>query len=511
MSGKKSKHQELMQVCNIQEEKEKPVSFQLVIFGGAGDLALKKLLPTLYSLFKMKRFSDDFSVLAFGHLSKTKNEFRALVQDSIQENQEGSFCSSLCGKFISHLDYIAGDFKDTDVYREMWNRLKNPKPSPEKSLIFYFAVHPEYTPLIVTRLGESGKQLSEFEIKVIIEKPFGTDFSTARSYNRTIRKVFREDQIYRIDHYLGKETVQNIIFSRFGNTIFEPVWNRDYIEQVQITVAETAGVGTRGAYFDKVGIIRDMVQNHVLQLVSLVAMEPLVSFQADSVRDEKVKVYRSLRPVTGKQIALNTVFGQYSSGKMDGKKVKAYRQENRVKKNSFTPTYFAGRFFIDNWRWAGVPFYIRTGKRLSGRSTRISVHFRKPPVQFFGKDCMDQRSNMLVFGIQPDEEILVRFGVKYPGHQNKVFPVNMNFNYKKTFKESGRPPYGRLLMDCIKGDLTLFARMDGIEAMWSVVDPLVSWYEKKKDPPLEFYEAGSDGPFKALNLPVQEGFLWESG
>ena len=358
------------------------------------------------------------------------------------------------------------------------------------------------------------KILSSFDLckgvvkpKIIIEKPFGTDQNSAYELNRFIRKEFDESQIYRIDHYLGKETVQNIIFFRFGNSIFEPVWKRNYIDHVQITVAEDLGVETRALFYEKSGVIRDISQNHIMQLIALVAMEPPVGFEADLIRDEKVKVFRTIRPMDEAYLDANMVIGQYERGKISGSEVPAYIDEEGVSPTSKTPTFFAGKFYIDNWRWAGVPFYVRTGKRLGKRITEIAIEFKKPPLKMLGRECDIIEPNTLVFSIQPEEEISLRFSVKYPGAGNKPYRVKMNFNYPNTFKVKSHSPYGRLLIDCMKGDLTLFARQDGVEAMWSVADQII----KRKESlvvEIPLYAAGSWGPKDAFDLILRDGRKW---
>jgi glucose-6-phosphate 1-dehydrogenase len=343
-----------------------------------------------------------------------------------------------------------------------------------------------------------------------VEKPFGHDRKSAVELNRLIARAFDEKQIYRIDHYLGKETVQNILFFRFANSVFEPLWNRRYIDHVQITVAESIGIENRAQFYEKAGVVRDIVQNHMMQLLSLVAMEPPIGFEADYIRDEKVKVYRTIRMMDKDYIDRFTVRGQYGAGEINENKVLAYRDEKDIAPNSNTSTFFAGKLYIDNWRWAGIPFYLRTGKRLKRRITEISIHFKQPPLKLFSTVCETREPNVLVLGVQPQEKIILHFGVKHPGIGNQLYPVNMSFNYGGDFPGAVHfpQPYERLLLDCMKGDQTLFARQDGIEAMWDIVDPIIKRWEE--NPATEFpnYVAGTWGPEKAEELIGNEGRQW---
>jgi len=341
-----------------------------------------------------------------------------------------------------------------------------------------------------------------------MEKPFGTDRASAAKLNQFVLKYFDEKQIYRIDHYLGKDTVQNIIFFRFANSIFEPLWNRLYIDHIQITVAEDIGVGHRGVFYEQAGVVRDIVQNHIMQLIALVAMEPPVGFEADLIRDEKVKVFETIRSMDEEYIYHNTVRGQYGHGRFRDKSAAAYREEENVSRNSHTPTYLAAKLYIDNWRWAGVPFYIRTGKRLARQLTEIFVQFKQPPLRLFGRTCDILSPNALILTIQPQEAISLQLSVKYPGMENHPYTVNMEFNYEKSFSFKMHLPYERLIIDAIKDDLTLFARQDGVEAMWSVVDPIIERWESI--PPQDFpnYAAGTWGPEEADELMQRDGRCW---
>jgi glucose-6-phosphate 1-dehydrogenase len=372
------------------------------------------------------------------------------------------------------------------------------------------AVPPGFLPAITERLSSCRLCRGNFNTRLIVEKPFGRDMDSAKELNRVLANAFDESQVYRIDHYLGKETVQNILFFRFANSIFEPLWNRRYIDHVQITVAEDLGIENRAGFYEEAGVVRDIVQNHLMQLLALVAMEPPISFEADYIRNEKVKVFHTIREIDDDYIDRFTVRGQYGRGTVNGKGVPGYREEKDVAPDSRTPTFFAGKFFIDNWRWAGVPFYLRTGKRLKKRITEISIHFRQPPLRLFSSSCEIREPNILILGVQPQERISLHIGVKYPGVSNQLYPVNMAFNYEADIPGDIHfaLPYERLLIDCMKGDQTLFARQDGIEAMWAVVDPIIRRWEDAPAPRLPDYEAGSWGPETADELLTSEDRRW---
>jgi len=372
------------------------------------------------------------------------------------------------------------------------------------------AVPPHFLPDIIERLSACDLCRGTFHARMIVEKPFGRDRKSAVELNALIAAAFDEKQIYRIDHYLGKETVQNILFFRFSNSILEPLWNRRYIDHVQITVAESIGIENRARFYEEAGVIRDIVQNHMMQLLSLIAMDPPISFEADHIRDEKVKVYRTIRLMDESYIDRFTVRGQYGAGIIDGKEAPSYRDENNISPDSWTPTFFAGKFFIDSWRWAGVPFYLRTGKRLKTRITEVSIHFRQPPLKLFSTTCEIKEPNILVLRVQPREEISLHIGVKYPGVGNQLYPVHMNFNYERDFPGDVHIPlpYERLLLDCMKGDQTLFSRQDGIEATWAVVDPIIRRWEEAPMTEFPNYACGTWGPERADALMSSDGRQW---
>ncbi|MBI4849306.1 MAG: glucose-6-phosphate dehydrogenase [Nitrospirae bacterium] len=502
-----------IQFCEILTEKAKIQPFTMVIFGGTGDLSRRKLLPTLYHLCKDQHLPEEFSIIGFASSPRSDDEYREFVKRAIEENSEEAIDWGCWENFSRHIFYLSGGFEDEDSYRRLSLRLEEITKTTDKGtreIIYYMAVPQQSMPGIIDRLSICKLCKGVFSTRLIVEKPFGSDRASAIELNRLIGRAFDENQIYRIDHYLGKETVQNIMFFRFANSIFEPLWNRRYIDHVQITVAEAIGIENRARFYEKAGVIRDIVQNHMMQILSLVAMEPPIGFEADYIRDEKAKVYRTVRQMDNEYIDRFTVRGQYGGGVIHRQKVPAYHEEKDVARDSNTPTYFAGKFHIDNWRWAGVPFYLRTGKRLKKRITEISIHFKQPPLKLFSAVCEISEPNVLVLGVQPHEKITLNFGVKHPGIGNQLYPVSMDFNYERDFQGNVHfpLPYERLLIDCMKGDQTLFARQDGVEAMWAVVDPIIRRWEETPAPEFPNYSAGSWGPEKADDLLRSEGRQW---
>ena len=502
-----------LQTCDVLIDDFKTEPFTIVIFGGAGDLAKRMLLPTLYHLNHDGRMPKDFSVVGFGLPEMSDEAYRQFARDAIEQFSSESVAEKDWKTFSQHLLYLTADFDSDEGYKALHKLLGDicvPTQQRKKEVIFYLATPPVAAPTIIERLGRHKLCTGTFDPKIIMEKPFGRDRASAVELNQTILSVFDERQVYRIDHFLGKETVQNIIFFRFANSIFEPLWNRRYIDHVQITVAEQIGIEQRGLFYEQTGVVRDIVQNHIMQLVALVAMEPPVGFEADLIRDEKVKVFRTIRPMDEAHIDQFTVRGQYGPGKIDGAAVRGYREEEAIAPDSNTPTFFAAKLYFDTWRWADVPFYVRTGKRLAKRVTEISVQFKQPPLKLLGSACDVLEPNRLILGVQPQEGISLGLSVKYPGAGNQPHTVTMDFNYETSFHVGHHHAYERLLIDCLKGDLTLFARQDGVEAMWSVVDPIIQRWEAVPAPDFPNYQGGSWGPREAKELLEKEGRIWRT-
>ncbi len=485
----------------------------MVIFGASGDLTKRKLLPALYNLARKNLLPADFALIGFALDQLSDEDFRKQVQNNLREFGGAEENCRFCDWLVGRLYYLSGDFRDSASYGRLKPLLDqvDQKHGTQGNRLYYLATTPALFAEVVSQLGAAGltEETGGRWRRVVIEKPFGHDLESARKLNAEIRKVLAEHQIYRIDHYLGKETVQNILVFRFSNGIFEPIWNRRYIDHVQITVAETLGVEQRGAYYDHAGALRDMVPNHILQLVTLTAMEPPISFHADSVRDEQAKILHAIQPLAPEDVLTRAVRGQYGEGVIDGERVPAYRSEPHVAPDSQTETYVALKLSIDNWRWADVPFYIRTGKRLARRVTEIGIQFRRAPLVLFRETPVDQLSpNLLVLHIQPDEGISLRFGAKVPGPVVRVGSVNMDFNYEDYFGKEASTGYERLLHDCMIGDPTLFQRADMVEAGWGVVEPILDVW--KALPPRRFpnYPAGSWGPREADELLERDNRGW---
>jgi len=440
------------------------------------------------------------------------DSFRATVGEAAKGISEvGPIDPAKWDAFASNLHYHAGDYSDAQAYANLAKRLTDLES--EKNLggnrLFYLSTPPEVYPDIIEQLGKAGLSKPANEnswVRVIVEKPFGRDLATAKELNKKVQCVFEERQVYRIDHYLGKDTVQNLLVLRFGNGIFEPLWNRNYVDHVQITASETLGVERRGGFYETAGALRDMIQSHVLQLTSLCSVEPPASFDATAVRNEKLKVLQSIRPYDLEGVAQAVIRGQYAPGNVDGKKLPGYRQEPGVSPTSRTETFVAMRVLVDNWRWAGVPFYLRTGKRLAKRSTEIMIQFKRAPhVVFRGKEV---EPNRLVLNIQPDEGISVSFGAKRPGTEMSIGNVTMNFSYREGFGEATRSAYATLVNDCVRGDATLFDRADSVEAAWSLVDPILDVWSAAKSATVPEYSAGSWGPKESDNLLERDGRKW---
>ncbi len=500
------------------EEREREVakpadSCVLVIFGAAGDLTSRKLIPALYNLGKSGHLPKDFAVVGFAVDDLSQESFVAKVRKDIEQFAPEPIDHALCDWLVERIYYLRGDFRDSAKYDELKALLAqlDERHHTPGNYFYYLATAPQFFAEIVQRLGEKALTVEEPGKwrRVVIEKPFGNDLESARALNRDIAQVLTEKQIYRIDHYLGKETVQNILVFRFSNGIFEPVWNRRYIDHVQITVAEELGVERRGGYYDHAGALRDMVPNHILQLVSLTAMEPPISFGADAVRDEQAKVLHAIQASSPEDVLTRAVRGQYDEGSIDGQAVQGYRHEPFVAADSHTETFVALKLMIDNWRWADVPFYIRTGKRLPKRVTEIAIQFRRAPFVLFRDTPVERLSNnSLVMHIQPDEGISLRFGAKVPGPTVRVGPVNMDFKYVDYFGSEPSTGYERLLYDGMIGDATLFQRADMVEAGWSIVSPVIDVWRALPARTFPNYKAGTWGPREADELMKRDGRRW---
>ena len=485
----------------------------MVIFGASGDLTTRKLIPALYNLGRNDLLPREFAILGFAKDEITEDDYRKLIHDDIHAYSGVTPDCSLCRSIADNTYYMQGDFANVEDYARLEARIKELEERHHTggNVFYYFATLPQFFPLIVEQLGRQGlaKESPGLWRRVIIEKPFGSDLESAKSLNREIRTILKERQIYRIDHYLGKETVQNILIFRFSNGIFEPIWNRRYIDHVQITVGESLGVENRGRYYEHAGALRDMIPNHILQLVSLTAMEPPVSFEANAVRDEQAKILHAITPMLPEDVLTRAVRGQYDEGEIADQRVQGYRAEPFVDPASNTETFVALKLNVDNWRWADVPFYIRTGKRLPRRSTEIAIQFRRAPLRLFRDTPVEQlMPNRLVMQIQPDEGISLQFGAKVPGAHMRVGNVNMSFRYADYFGTEPSTGYERLLYDCMTGDATLFQRADMVEAGWNVVQPIIDVW--KALPPRNFpnYAAGSWGPKDAEDLMRRDGRAW---
>ncbi len=488
-----------------------PEPCAVVVFGATGDLTARKLVPALYNLARERQLPAGFSVVGFARRDWSDEQFRQIMREAVAQHSREPLREDIWDEFARGLHYVRSTFDDLNGYLHLSERLgkQDHAHGAAGNRLFYLATPPADYAGIVQRLGEAGLvrggQAGGWS-RLVIEKPYGRDLPSARELDASVRMVFRERQIFRIDHYLGKETVQNILVFRFGNGIFEPLWNRGYVDNVQISVAESVGIEGRGGYYEVSGALRDMVQNHLLQVLALIAMEPVASFSGDSVREEKAKVFQSIRPI--EDIAADTVRAQYTAGAILGEAVPGYRDETGVLADSRTETFVAMRLLIDNWRWAGVPFYLRTGKRLPKRATEVAITFKHAPLHLFGEISGDNPApNLLVLRIQPDEGISLRFGAKVPGTRADVRPVHMDFRYGSAFGVEAPEAYERLLLDAMLGDPTLFTRWDSVEAAWSLLTPVLRAWDASTSP-LQSYEAGTWGPDAAAQLVERDGRLW---
>ena len=472
----------------------------IIIFGASGDLTQRKLVPSFFNLFRKRKTPKQLNIIGFGNTPYTDEAFRQHLHEGMDQFTNLKISEEEWGLFSNNLYYHQGRYTDLADFKKLGEHLSEIEGVPANRLL-YMAIPPTIFPNIIDLLGLTG-QLREDGgwRRVVVEKPFGTDLATAQALNQKAHKVLEENQIYRIDHYLGKETVQNILFTRFANTIFEPIWNRNYIDHVQITVAEKVGVEHRAGYYDSVGVVRDMFQNHLLQLLTLVAMEPPASFNATALRNEKVKVLSAIQPMTPAQVAENTIRAQYAG----------YRSEPEVKPDSSTPTYAALRLFINNWRWQGVPFYLRSGKNMFEKQSQIVIRFKEPPLAMFPMPHDKKTApNMLVLYIQPDEGVHLRFEAKAPDTVAETRSVDMEFHYAEAFGPTAIPEsYERLLLDAIQGDASLFTRADEVETAWGLMDPILQTWETLQTPPLAVYAPNSWGPAEADSLLTRNGRQW---
>jgi len=492
----------------------KPDNCIIVIFGATGDLTKRKLIPSLFDLFQKKLMPRKFAILGIGRSDYDEQSFREKVTISIKIfSKSKPINQKSLRDFLRHIYYHQMDPNSSEEYPQLKERLTNVNEVAQAggNYIYYLATSPTIYELISTNLGEHelNKQSDgEGWKRIVFEKPFGVDLESAKALNANVQQYFAEDQIYRIDHYLGKETVQNILAFRFANGIFEPLWNRNYIHHVEVTAAENIGVEDRGKYYDSAGALRDMVQNHLLQVVATIAMEPPSKFDANAIRNEKMKIFQSLCPILPENVNQQVVRGQYLESTIRGGKIVAYRKEKNVEKDSKTETFVALKFSIDNWRWGGVPFFIRAGKRLPTRITEVSIHFKKTPHLLFTRDYPAKyNDNQLLIRIQPDEGILLRFGMKIPGAGFNIKSVNMDFHYKELGEIEFPDAYERLILDCILGDAMLYARNDAVEACWAFITPILEAWRDKPDIKLYGYPAGTWGPKEASSL-FGEGEDW---
>ncbi len=477
----------------------------LVIFGASGDLTRRKLLGSLFELYKKDLLTEPFYVLGCGRSQMSDEQFRQIVSELLLPMSPSSHKTQA---FLEKIFFTAGDYDNGSIYRNIKNRLDDldRKLNVRGRHIFYLSVPPDIYADVAQGLGSAG--LAQSPAAIVIEKPFGRDLQSAVTLNKAVHEYFDESQIYRIDHYMGKETVQNILMFRFANAIFEPVWNRNYIDHVQITIAESIGVEHRAAYYETSGAIRDMFQNHMMSMLGLVAMEPPLSFHAEHIRNEKIKLLSSIRPIDLHDGDQEFVRGQYTGGVIDGKPVAGYRQEHGVRPDSQTETYIAARLYIDNWRWQGVPFYLRTGKRLPQRLTEIAIEFKPVPHSLFASIGLDSfPPNVLVLKIQPDEGISLSFQAKRPGSKACMATLNMDFNYAEVFGHQPPEAYQRLLLDCMTGDQTLFVRQDDVEYCWSLLEPVLRGCTQGAMP-LYDYPAGAQSFPAADNLLHKNGRAW---
>ena len=489
----------------------RPEPTVFIIFGAAGDLSWRKLIPAIYSLYEDGWLPEKFRIIGTGHQHMEEEAFHSHLKTGVDKYARRTLTEEGWSGFAAHLTFMTADLEKPEVFGELARKLaeQDREWNARANRIFYLSLPPTMIEPVARELARAKLNQDRIRDRIVVEKPFGRDLDSARTLNRNLSELFRESQIFRIDHYLGKETVQNIMAFRFANILFEPVWNRNYIDHVQITVAEAEGVGSRGHYYDQAGALRDMIQNHLLQILCLIAMEPPVSFSADEVRNKKADVLHAIRPITPEMVPNNAVRGQYGAGWIESQHVDAYRSETNVAPDSGIETFAAVKLQVDNWRWQGVPFYLRTGKRLPAKISEVSIQFKPVPHQPFpAAAVMDARPNRLLIAIQPEEGILLRFEAKYPGPTMRLSPVIMQFYYREAFKSTPPEAYETLLLDVMLGDATLFMRADQTEAAWKILSPILNTWESIR--PMDFpdYPAGTWGPEAAESLLAADGRNW---
>jgi glucose-6-phosphate 1-dehydrogenase len=480
-----------------------------VIFGATGNLATLKLIPALFHLEQAGRLPEHLSLIAFSRREWGDTEWRSHLREVLLERVGEACPEAACEHFISRFSYVQGEFEDATAYERIKEALAKPRMGTCSHVVFYLAIKPTDYPSVIGKLEEAGLNKPRGFHRIVVEKPFGEDLESAQVLNQCLRRGFNEEQIFRIDHYQGKETVQNLLVFRFANTLIEPLWNRNYIDHVQITVAESIGIDGRADYYDKAGALRDMLQNHMMQLLTLVAMEPPPALEADALRDEKVKVLRSIRPISKRAVHAHAFRAQYAQGDVHGQPAVGYAQEEDVEKDSVTETYVAAKFFIDNWRWRGVPFYLRTGKRLKEQLSMIALRLRHPPQQLFRETPIEKLDpNWILLSIQPRESMHMEIHVKQPGLDLSTRLLQLNASFRSG-NERALDAYEALLLDLIEGDRTLFIRFDEVEWAWRVVDPILKYWAQERDF-IHTYPAGSWGPEEANRLFDSEDQTWRN-